>query len=597
MTSISKQFMLDFIQLLKNRYLTLITYQVSDDTQVTIYQQRIEQLILAESFLKKGQLISTHSERALQVAVIGPTQVGKSSIVNLLLNNTIAGVSALAGYTVHPQGFLAGVSDQDHQWIEAHFGGFRRVEMKDLNAQDYNAYSLMPADKTPPTPLPDCLLWDLPDFDSIDATGYREGVLTTVGLADVVVLVVSKEKYADQSVWEMMALLEPLNLPTIIIVNKLVADSQQVVLSSLTDKWRQARKDAVPAIIPLNYQSSGRLESWPQAEFEGARRAFIEAVSQRKPSEQSSFEKAYLNQHWQGWLAPIREEETALKTWRQLLDHAVKEALAQYERDYLEHPHHYDTFQNAMLELLTLLEIPGLAKVLSKIRRILTWPVRQVLRLGRFGKRNSDEADISQEINLLNQKAEHFLIKISEKIIDQIDDEPERAQWWKEMNAIMRSNRQAIMDGFGQAVLVYHEEFQGEVERIAQRLYRKLQEQPAVLNSLRATRLTTDSAAIALAIKTGGIGLQDLVITPLMLSVTSLLTESVLGGYIGRLEMELKQKQLATVKQQLFLEAMKVPMAKFPEQMEQNKRFNVSLDRVEQAEQQLKEKKHGLRLF
>ncbi|MBT3698769.1 MAG: GTP-binding protein [Methylococcales bacterium] len=589
--------MLDFIQLLKNRYLNLITYQVSDDTQVTLYQQRIEQLILAESFLKKGQLISTHSERALQVAVIGPTQVGKSSIVNLLLNNTIAGVSALAGYTVHPQGFLAGVSGHDHQWLEGHFGDFRRVEMKDLNAQDYNAYSLMPADKVPPTPLPDCLLWDLPDFDSIDAAGYREGVLTTIGLADIVVLVVSKEKYADQSVWEIMALLEPLKLPTIIIVNKLVADSQQAVLLSLSDKWRQARKDAVPTIIPLNYQSSGRLETWPQVEFESARRAFTEAVSQRRPSEQSSFEKAYLNQHWQGWLAPIREEETALKTWGQLLDHAVKEALAQYERDYLEHPHHYETFQNALLELLTLLEIPGLAKILSKIRRVLTWPVRQVFRWGRFGKRSSDAVDISQEINLLNQKAEHFLIQISEKIIDQIDDEPEKAQWWKEMNAVMRSNRQEIMEGFGQAALVYHEDFQGEVEDIAQRLYRKLQDQPAVLNSLRATRLTTDSAAIALAIKTGGIGLQDLIITPLMLSVTSLLAESALGSYIGRLEMELKQKQLATVKQQLFLAAMKVPMAKLPEQMEQNKRFNISLDRVEQAEQQLKEKKHGLRLF
>ena len=589
--------MLDFIQLLKNRYLNLITYQVSDDTQVTLYQQRIEQLILAESFLKKGQLISTHSERALQVVVIGPTQVGKSSIVNLLLNNTIAGVSALAGYTVHPQGFLAGVSGHDHQWLEGHFGDFRRVEMKDLNAQDYNAYSLMPADKVPPTPLPDCLLWDLPDFDSIDAAGYREGVLTTIGLADIVVLVVSKEKYADQSVWEIMALLEPLKLPTIIIVNKLVADSQQAVLLSLSDKWRQARKDAVPTIIPLNYQSSGRLETWPQVEFESARRAFTEAVSQRRPSEQSSFEKAYLNQHWQGWLAPIREEETALKTWGQLLDHAVKEALAQYERDYLEHPHHYETFQNALLELLTLLEIPGLAKILSKIRRVLTWPVRQVFRWGRFGKRSSDAVDISQEINLLNQKAEHFLIQISEKIIDQIDDEPEKAQWWKEMNAVMRSNRQEIMEGFSQAALVYHEDFQDEVEDIAQRLYRKLQDQPAVLNSLRATRLTTDSAAIALAIKTGGIGLQDLIITPLMLSVTSLLAESALGSYIGRLEMELKQKQLATVKQQLFLAAMKVPMAKLPEQMEQNKRFNISLDRVEQAEQQLKEKKHGLRLF
>lgn len=589
--------MLDFIQSLKSRYLSIITYQVSDEKQVTIYQQRIEQLILAESFLKKGALGSAHPERALQIAVIGPTQVGKSSIVNLLLNNTIAGVSALAGYTVHPQGFMAGVSSQDCQWLERHFGDFRRVDMKSLSAQDYYAYSLTSSEKKPPTPLPECLLWDLPDFDSIDAAGYREGVLTTIGLADIIVLVLSKEKYADQSVWEMMALLEPLNLPTIIFVNKLVSDSQQLVLSSLNDKWRQARKDAVPTIIPLNYQSSGHLTDWPQAEFEAASRAFKEASIQRKPSEQSSYERAYLSQHWDGWLAPIREEEAAIKVWSQLLDSAVKEALMQYERDYLEHPRHYETFQNALLELLTLLEIPGLAKILSKIRRVLTWPVRQIFRIGRLGKGGGDEADVSQEINLLNQKAEHFLIQVSEKIIDQIDDEPEKAQWWKEMNAIMRSNRQTILDAFGRAVLVYHDDFQGEVDEIAQRLYRKLQDQPVVLNSLRATRLTTDSAAIALAIKTGGLGLQDLIITPLMLSVTSLLAESALGSYIGRLEMELKQKQLATVKQQLFLEALKVPMAKLPEQMEQNKRFNISLDRVEQAEQQLKEKKHGLRLF
>ena len=350
-------------------------------------------------------------------------------------------------------------------------------------------------------------------------------------------------------------------------------------------------------MIPLNYQPSGQLEAWPQTEFELAKRAFITAVNQRKPSDQASFERAYLNQHWKGWLAPIREEAAALKTWSQLLEQAGKEALAQYERDYLEHPHHYETFQNALLELLTLLEIPGLAKVLSKIRRVLTWPVRQIFRLGRRGKGGNDNSDVNQEINLLNQKAEHFLIQVSEKIIDQIDDEPERAQWWKEMNAIMRLNRQGILEGFSQAALDYQEDFQSEVENFAQRLYRKLQDQPAVLNSLRATRITTDSAAVALAIKTGGIGLQDLVITPLMLSVTSLLAESALGSYIGRLEMELKQKQLATVKQQLFIESITVPMSRLPEQMEQKNRFNIPLDQVEQVEQQLKEKKHGLRLF
>ncbi len=36
---------------------------------------------------------------------MGPTQVGKSTVVNLLLGKRVAEVSPLAGYTIHPQGF------------------------------------------------------------------------------------------------------------------------------------------------------------------------------------------------------------------------------------------------------------------------------------------------------------------------------------------------------------------------------------------------------------------------------------------------------------------------------------------------------------
>ena len=97
--------MLEFIHLLKQRYQALL-FQLYAENISTVYQKRIDQLILAEAFIRKGQLSNSSSERLLQIAIIGPTQAGKSSLVNVLLNSDLAGVSPLAGYTAHPQGFV-----------------------------------------------------------------------------------------------------------------------------------------------------------------------------------------------------------------------------------------------------------------------------------------------------------------------------------------------------------------------------------------------------------------------------------------------------------------------------------------------------------
>ena len=53
----------------------------------------------------------------LQVAVIGPTQVGKSTVVNLLLGAEQAEASPLAAFTDRLYGFVQEFSQQDHQWI------------------------------------------------------------------------------------------------------------------------------------------------------------------------------------------------------------------------------------------------------------------------------------------------------------------------------------------------------------------------------------------------------------------------------------------------------------------------------------------------
>ena len=105
--------MLEFIQLIKQRYQNALTQLEKKSPQYFDYQQCAEQLLYAEAFIRKGQLLAAMPHFPLQLAVIGPTQAGKSSIVNLLLNESLAGVSPLAGYTVHPHGFCHGLSSAD----------------------------------------------------------------------------------------------------------------------------------------------------------------------------------------------------------------------------------------------------------------------------------------------------------------------------------------------------------------------------------------------------------------------------------------------------------------------------------------------------
>jgi hypothetical protein len=264
-----------------------------------------------------------------------------------------------------------------------------------------------------------------------------------------------------------------------------------------------------------------------------------------------------------------------------------------------------------MTQLLSLMEIPGLARVLAGTRQVLTWPARQLMKLGRkkshFSSRigssasgftgsnphQTDLSDSSYEIALLNQIAEHTLIQLADKLLDKAD----QSQWWRQIHSVLRNQRPEVLQDFGLAAKDYHLSFQQDVDSAAHRLYYKLQEQPIVLNSLRATRTTADAAVIALTLHMGGIGLHDLVIAPAMLTVTSLLAESAVGSYMHKVEAELKQNQLNTVKQALFIDSLRKKLLQLPEQLSLSTHFKISPDQLRAAEQQLTEKRHGLRLL
>ena len=579
--------MLEFIQLLNQRYQTVLS-QPGNESSKTGYQQRIDQLILAEAYIRKGQLINGSPGQPLQITVVGPTQAGKSSLVNVLLNSSVAGVSPLAGYTIHPHGFCYGVSLVDCTGLQRYFGRFQQLQQTQIPRDRHDCYSLTETVSESPH-LPHGVLWDTPDFDSIDSATYKEGVIRAIALADIIILVVSKEKYADQSVWDIMSALEVLHQPTVICLNKLSEGSEALLIQSLKEKWQLARKDDFPEVVPLYYQKQTGLPLWPELK----QTLLMHLASKVDPKKHGRFEQELLQKHWKTWLEPVIAEHQALNDWHGLVDVAIKQAMDNYQRDYLDHPHHYETFQQALAELLTLLEIPGLAGLLTGARKVLTWPVRQIMKLGR---KRLHLTDSSQEIVLLNQIAEHLLIQLADRLMDNTEQDNQR-HWWKEISSFLRRQRQGILQDFSTAANNYHVSFQQDVEKTAQRLYHKLQEQPMVLNSLRATRVTTDAAAIALTLHMGGIGVHDLIFAPAMLTVTSLLAESAIGSYMHKVEHELKQHQLNTVKQALFVESIGQKLRALPEQLSAMTHFNISPDQLKAAEWQLTEKRHGLRLL
>jgi GTPase SAR1 family protein len=579
--------MLEFIQLLKQRYQTILQ-QAHLEPVKAVYQQRIDQLLMAEAFLRKGALIDSTPVPPLQIAVVGPTQAGKSTLVNVLLQSGAAGVSPLAGYTVHPQGFCHRVGREDCSGLQRYFGRFQQLLPSQLTKERHDCFSLSETGAQSAL-LPECVLWDTPDFDSIDSSTYREGVIRTIALADVIVLVVSKEKYADQSVWDMMSALEVLRQPTVICLNKLSEGSEALIVHSLKEKWQLARQDPFPEVVPLYYQKQSGLPVWPEAQ----RSLLIRLAEQVSYKKHARYEQELLQYYWPQWLEPVAQEHQALKDWHQLIEQMIKQALDNYQRDFLNHPHHYETFRIAMAELLTLLEIPGLAGVLAGTRRVLTWPVRQLMRLGR---KKASLIDTSHEVALLHQIAEHALLQMTDKLRDKAEEHQQRL-WWKDLSAVLRSRRQELLAGFDGAVKHYHENFQQDVESAAHRLYRKLQEQPLLLNSLRATRATTDAAVIALTLHTGGIGVHDLVIAPSLLTVTSLLAESAIGSYMHSVEADLKKNQLNQVKQALFVEALRDKLVSLPQQLSGLTHFNITPEQLQEAENHLKEKRHGLRLL
>lgn len=489
-----------------------------------------------------------------QIVVIGPTQSGKSTLVNLLLGLDHAGVSELAGFTVHCQGFS--VDPFDQQKLLTFFPDNELVEQGALQREALNQYSCTDvshsASDDARQALANTLVWDTPDFDSVAQRSYRSPLFETVALADLVILVVSKEKYADRSVWDVLRMLAVAGKKTIFVINKSAKEVRDELLESIKGKLENLKHDQSGAFSPsIHFVGEANNPLQTLCESEDLLQLRID-IGQFKATGKFLATKKnvsdVVNYYWLDWTSSVFLHHQNQREWRSLIEQSCQTLLQKYEQEYLDTKRHDETLQLAVAELLVLLEVPGLAEPLTKVRSLVTWPVRKLLGTATAGLQNAAPKSDNrrEEQRLLESLYDHSLIDLSAKLAGR-QEKNDELLWWRGLHADLTNARPKLKKGWLTEFDNYQILLKVETESVARSLYKKLEEQPATLNSLRAARVTGDAAAVVLAVKSGGLGAADLVIAPAVLSLTTMLTESALGQYMKKVQQDLKRYQKKAV--------------------------------------------------
>lgn len=513
----------------------------------------LNELIIASATLHKLHMYREHPAHTTHLALIGPTQSGKSTLVNVILDRQAANVSPLAGFTVHTQGYGRRIDDTQAALVKTLLHPLVHAQADSLDGEQLDSYVLEPVNTGQAALIDKEIVWDTPDFDSISAANYSLAVLKTAALADVVILMVSKDKYGDKRVWDILALLVKLGKSLLVCINKVDDRDRSVIREAFSTRYVEYFGEPVPPTVLLPFvrdkdsHQTLPLDSQSHAELQQAIQIAIKQIN--RSAMQTCFDE-YIKHHQPRWLEPLLAQLDAQEQWNTLIQSSIADADEYYTRHYLDNPDEYDTFNKALAQLLTLLEIPGVATKLVQARKIITWPARRLLGVGKQAlnsvKENSsshqdDTAD--REALVLERMLDNVLISLQRQLLEKAD-----TPWWRSLDHSLRSELPSINQHYARASESAREAFLPEIDKAAAQLYEKLQTQPALLNSLRAARLGTDAAAVALAVKSGGLAPTDLVLAPALVSMTSLLTENALGRYLDTVKRDLKRRQRAHIK-------------------------------------------------
>jgi energy-coupling factor transporter ATP-binding protein EcfA2 len=519
------------------------------------------QLRLAAALVRNciGPFLDGQPPTPLHVVVVGGAGAGKSTVANLLSGAHEAESNPQAGFTRHPIAYTH--TDGPAHWAGhlGFLGPLQRLTEPAPSSIDEDVYQVrrVPVDPSLFDLLKDCVVWDCPDMTTWAAGGGERGgyisrLIEASALADVIVYVASDERYNDEVPTQFLHLLLQAGKPAVCCLMKM----HEADVPSLLDHFQKeviahlpggvVGTVAIPFLTPE--QIADPAHQVPRFRIPLVNQVAV-LTSPPEAARQRSVVGAmrFLTTQQEHLLSVARQDLTALQGWQALVERGKAEFNRRYQQEYLT-SEKFRGFDEALVKLIELLELPGVGKVLSGALYVLRTPYR--LLKGLVTKAMSrPEAPGRPELPILQEALAGWL--------DLLRRESARRAGqhglWKHVAGGFHSG--ALGDAAGEQFQEHFRKFQAgltlEVDRTARSLYEELAKRPGVLNTLRGSKFALDVAAVAAGIVVMGYGWNDIILVPLFASLTHQLVELV-GKQVVEVHRErTRERQQALMEQHL----------------------------------------------
>jgi hypothetical protein len=526
--------------------------------------------LLVDALLRNvvGKQLCSSAQSCKHVTVFGGTQVGKSTCLNVILGANVARVHHTAGFTRHVQGFVPPGTR-----LERLFGGnpltlrgFTPVPCDALQQDNLDVYCVqqLPSESQ----LPHCALWDAPDCDSVDASQYMAALVEALTLADVVVYVTSREKYAVEHILAWVVIFAEAGVPLVGCLNMTPRSQQEDILASHQQALATVAKRlqrpvpdmdmvAFPLVDAATSDEVCAILCDPRVAPAHALRQHISRLVLSSQQQATRVEQAihFITSHLPTLLEPAQAELDAIAQWETVVADGLERFVQDYRKHYLDNPQRYDAFARVSVEILSLLNppIPGLQEAIRTVRVILSLPARLIMFIARkawqltWGGATVANQDtiVPAEVQTYTEAHTRFLHGLAWLIQEQ-RAKSRHHPFWDELDVRWEAHMHTIQAEFDAQLTRHWQQTEQRIKDTAAAIFHELEKRPAVLNSLRASRLVGDAAAIVVSVQMGGAGdiLHDILLAPAMLAVLEAISRAITEGYVTHRRLELRDALL-----------------------------------------------------
>ena len=500
-----------------------------------------------------GPTLEGQEATPLHVVVVGGAGAGKSTVANLLSGTAASEANPQAGFTRHPIAFTAIPGPLVWANHLGFLGPLVRLPQPAPSSLDQDVYQVRRVSIEPDTfsLLNDWIIWDCPDMTTWAAQAYTSRLIEAAGLADVIVYVASDERYNDEIPTQFLTLLLQTAKPVICVLVKMREEiAEQLVAhfrAAVLEKLPNGLGRGVVSVLPLPYLTPEQRAD----PVRGAAKYRIPLLNQvavlghppqiaRRRTVLGAAE--YLKRNTTALLEVARAEVQALEAWQHLVRQNQEEFDARYSREYLS-SEKYRGFDEALVRLMQLLELPGLGQLISGALYVVRTPFRLLGNWLGQALRQAEPPSRPEE-TILREALAAWAADLRKEVLRRGNEHP----LWSHLSQAFA--QQGLEGQLEQRFLAAYREYQAnlalEIDRTARNIYEKLEQNPVALNSLRVTKFALDAAAISGTLLAGGLNVWDIVLVPLVATLTHKLVEF-LGQQVVDSEREATRQRQAGI--------------------------------------------------